>query len=66
MSSPNDRLATEAEEAAYDAGLVDGRIEERQRIFKLLTLLRGLAENHSLTNAEKMKAIWTLLKEDKK
>jgi len=65
VPNPNDRPMTEAEEVAYDAGLVDGRIEERQRIFKLLTLLRGLAENHSLTNAEKMKAIFTLLKEDK-
>jgi hypothetical protein len=66
MPSPNDRLATEGEEAAYDSGLIDGRREERQRIFDLLALLRELAENQNLTNAEKTNSILTLLKEDKK
>lgn len=35
MSSPNDRLRTDEEEAMYDAGIID----ERDRIIKLLNHL---------------------------
>ena len=36
MSSPYTRLRTEEEELMYDAGLMDGRDKERERIIKLL------------------------------
>jgi hypothetical protein len=36
MASPNTRTFTEDEEIAYDSGLVDGRIAERERIIKLI------------------------------
>ena len=36
MSSPNTRLMTEEEELMYDAGVIDGRDKERERIIKLL------------------------------
>jgi hypothetical protein len=39
MSSPNTRNFTEDEEIAYDSGLVDGRVAERERIISLLSHL---------------------------
>jgi hypothetical protein len=36
MSSPYTRLRTEEEELMYDAGLMDGRDKERERIIELL------------------------------
>jgi hypothetical protein len=37
MSSPYTRLRTEEEELMYDAGLMDGRDKERERIIKVLS-----------------------------
>jgi hypothetical protein len=39
MSNPNERLRTEEEEVMYDAGLIDGRDAERNRIIELLSHL---------------------------
>jgi hypothetical protein len=39
MSNPNERLRTEEEELMYDAGLMDGRDKERERIIQLLNHL---------------------------
>jgi hypothetical protein len=39
MSNPNERLRTEEEEVMYDAGLIDGRDAERNRIIELLNHL---------------------------
>jgi hypothetical protein len=36
MASPNTRLMTEDEELMYDAGLLDGRDKERERIVKII------------------------------
>ena len=36
MSSPYTRLRTEEEELMYDAGQIDGRVAERERIIKLI------------------------------
>lgn len=36
MSSPYTRLRTEEEELMFDAGLIDGRVGERERIIKLI------------------------------
>ncbi len=38
MSSPYTRLRTEEEELMYDAGLMDGRDKERERIVAILEL----------------------------
>jgi hypothetical protein len=62
MSNPNDRLATEAEEAAYDAGLVDGRIEERQKMLDLLRHLRKQAQEKNLSQTANINAIIAILK----
>jgi hypothetical protein len=45
MSNPNTRLMTEEEELMYDAGVIDGRDKERQRI---LDLLQTALANHTL------------------
>jgi hypothetical protein len=45
MSSPYTLLKTEEEENAYDAGVIDGRDKERQRI---LDLLQAALANHTL------------------
>jgi len=45
MSNPNTRPMTEEEEAMYDAGLIDGRDKERERIINLLETALG---NHTL------------------
>jgi hypothetical protein len=52
MSSPYTRLRTEEEELMYDAGLMDGRDKERERIIKLL-------EDESRGKDEEVK--WALL-----
>lgn len=44
MSNPNTRLMTEQEEAMYDAGLIDGRDKERERI---INLLQTAFDNHT-------------------
>jgi hypothetical protein len=62
MPNPNDRLATEGEEAAYDAGLIDGRREERQRMFELLTHLRKQAQEKNLSQTANINAIIAILK----
>jgi len=62
MPNPNDRLMTEAEEAAYDAGLVDGRIEERQKMLDLLTHLRKQAQEKNLSQTANINAIISILK----
>ena len=36
MASPYTRLMTEEEELMYDAGLLDGRDKERERIVKII------------------------------
>jgi hypothetical protein len=58
MSSPNTRLMTEEEELMYDAGQMDGRDKERERI---ITLLRN---NFAETNLQK--EIIKLIKGDAK
>lgn len=62
MPNPNDRLMTEAEEAAYDSGLVDGRIEERQRMYNLLAHLRKQAQEKNLSQTANINAIIAILK----
>ena len=44
MSSPNTRLMTEDEELMYDAGLMEGRDKERERI---INLLQTAFDNHT-------------------
>ena len=58
MASPYTRLMTEEEELMYDAGLIDGRDKERERI---ITLLRN---NFAETNLQK--EIIKLIKGDAK
>jgi hypothetical protein len=53
---------TEAEEVAYDAGLVDGRIEERQKMLDLLTHLRKQAQDKNLSQTANINAIISILK----
>lgn len=62
MPSPNDRLMTEEEEAAYDAGLVDGRIEERLKMVELLQHLRKQAQDKNLSQTANINAIIAILK----
>jgi hypothetical protein len=62
MPNPNDRLATEAELIAYDSGLVDGRIEERQRMYDLLAHLRKQAQEKNLSQTANINAIIAILK----
>jgi hypothetical protein len=52
----------EAEEIAYDAGLVDGRIEERQKMLDLLTHLRKQAQDKNLSQTANINAIISILK----
>jgi hypothetical protein len=52
----------EAEEVAYDAGLVDGRIEERQKMLDLLTHLRKQAQDKNLSQTANINAIISILK----
>ena len=44
MSSPYTLLMTEEEETAYDAGVIDGRDKERERI---INLLQTAFDNHT-------------------
>jgi hypothetical protein len=62
VPSPNDRLMTNKEEVAYDAGLVDGRIEERQKMLDLLTHLRKQAQEKNLSQTANINAIIAILK----
>lgn len=62
MPSPNDRLMTEEEEAAYDAGLVDGRIEERLKMVELLQHLRKQAQDKNISQTANINAIIAILK----
>jgi hypothetical protein len=62
VPNPNDRLASEAEELAYDAGLVDGRIEERQKMLDLLRHLRTQAQEKNLSQTANINAIIAILK----
>ena len=62
MPNPNDRPMNEAEEIAYDAGLVDGRIEERQKMLDLLTHLRKQAQDKNLSQTANINAIISILK----
>ncbi len=62
MPSPNDRPMTEEEEVAYDAGLVDGRIEERQKMLDLLRHLRKQAQEKNLSQTANINAIIAILK----
>ena len=62
MPNPHDRPMTEAEEVAYDAGLVDGRIEERQKMLDLLTHLRKQAQDKNLSQTANINAIISILK----
>jgi len=62
VPNPHDRPMTEAEEVAYDAGLVDGRIEERQKMLDLLTHLRKQAQDKNLSQTANINAIISILK----
>ena len=62
MPSPNDPIMSDAELAAYDAGLVDGRIEERQRMYDLLAHLRNQAQQKNLSQTANINAIIAILK----
>ena len=62
MPSPNDRLMTDTELIAYDAGLVDGRIEERQKMLDLLRHLRKQAQEKNLSQTANINAIIAILK----
>jgi hypothetical protein len=62
VPSPNDRPMTEEEEVAYDAGLVDGRIEERQKMLDLLRHLRKQAQEKNLSQTANINAIIAILK----
>ena len=65
MPSPNDRLMTDEELIAYDAGLVDGRIEERQKMLDLLRHLRKQAQDKNLSQTANINAIIAILKRTK-
>ena len=56
MSNPNTRLMTEQEEAMYDAGLMDGRDNERERIIELLETEMSELESHDGTCDCKIRA----------
>lgn len=45
MSSPFTRPMTDDEAVAYDSGLVDGRLEERDRIIKVMAEQAALSQN---------------------
>ena len=62
MPNPYDLLATEREIIAYDSGLVDGRIEERQRMYDLLSHLRKQAQEKNLSQSANISAIIAILK----
>ena len=62
MPNPNDRLMTDEELIAYDAGLVDGRIEERQKMLDLLRHLRKQAQEKNLSQTANINAIIAILK----
>ena len=62
MPSPNDRLMTDTELIAYDAGRVDGRIEERQKMLDLLRHLRKQAQEQNLSQTANINAIIAILK----
>ena len=62
MPNPNDRLMTDEELIAYDAGLVDGRIEERQKMLELLRHLRKQAQDKNLSQTANINAIIAILK----
>jgi len=62
MPNPNDPPMTDAELIAYDAGLVDGRIEERQRMYELLANLRNQAQQKNLSQTANINAIISILK----
>lgn len=62
MPNPNDRPMTDEELIAYDAGLVDGRIEERQKMLELLRHLRKQAQEKNLSQTANINAIIAILK----
>ena len=62
MPNPNDRPMTDTELIAYDAGLVDGRIEERQKMLDLLRHLRKQAQDKNLSQTANINAIIAILK----
>ena len=62
MPNPNDRPMTDDELIAYDSGLVDGRIEERQKMLELLRHLRKQAQEKNLSQTAKINAIIAILK----
>jgi hypothetical protein len=62
MPNPNDRPMTDEELIAYDAGLVDGRIEERQKMLELLRHLRKQAQDKNLSQTANINAIIAILK----
>jgi hypothetical protein len=53
---------TDEELIAYDAGLVDGRIEERQKMLDLLRHLRKQAQEKNLSQTANINAIIAILK----
>jgi hypothetical protein len=53
---------TDEELIAYDAGLVDGRIEERQKMLDLLRQLRKQAQEKNLSQTANINAIIAILK----
>jgi hypothetical protein len=53
---------TDEELIAYDAGLVDGRIEERQKMLELLRHLRKQAQDKNLSQTANINAIIAILK----
>jgi hypothetical protein len=57
---------TDEELIAYDAGLVDGRIEERQKMLDLLRHLRKQAQDKNLSQTANINAIIAILKGTKK
>jgi len=62
MPNPNDRPMTDDELIAYDSGLVDGRIEERQKMLDLLRHLRKQAQEKNLSQTANINAIIAILK----
>jgi hypothetical protein len=56
---------TDEELIAYDAGLVDGRIEERQKMLDLLRHLRKQAQDKNLSQTANINAIIAILKRTK-
>jgi hypothetical protein len=53
---------TDEELIAYDSGLVDGRIEERQKMLDLLRHLRKQAQDKNLSQTANINAIIAILK----